>query len=303
MSESPSNGRRTSPRVSPYQVVFAGAPFETEHFPAIQVEAEERGADAANPSQFLLLGSVGRILRELLPADSPGAAVEQYGKLLFQGYHFWRFGRRTFSLELPVIRHLVESSPRLGDWEMTSPHPAGYVQLPANLFWATITEPGPPEPVDGLFWTMIGQEDPAAPPFARLDVLLPLGVRPGRPGFSVVGVGTDLGPRPPGHEGEVNVRPDGRDFANVLPGGEIEGLYALVTEAEALKLVSLVFWYMARYPEAVRPVPAPDVTTKPGQLAEPDRPEARETETEAGAGAEIEGDRFIVRLVDDLTGG
>lgn len=253
MSKGPSHAEGGASRLTPYEIAFAGQPFESDHFPTIQAEIEERGTAAADPNRFLLLGSVGRLLRDLLPEGSPPGAVAEYSKLLYQGYHSWRFGRHRYALDAPVARYLVETTPRVGDWKVIPPHPAGYLQLPANLFWATASPPQPPEPVDGFFWTMIGEEDPLDPPYARLDALLALGVRAGRPGFTVVDVAAELADQPPGHWADADARPGSPDFENVLPGGEIEGLYALVTEAEALKLISLVFWYAAQHPEALLP--------------------------------------------------
>lgn len=253
MSNGPNHAERRAPRRTPYEIAFAGQPLESDHFPTIQAEIEDRATDAADPHQFLLLGSVGSLLHDLLPEDAPPGAVDEYGRLLFHGYHFWRFGRRQYNLDAPVARYLVETTPRVGGWEATPPHPAGYLQLPANLFWATASHSQPHEPVDGFFWTMIGQEDPLNPPYARLDALLALGVRAGRPGFTVMEVAAELAARPLSHWADADARPDSPDFENVLPGGEIQGLYALVTEAEALKLISLLFWYVAQHPGVLSP--------------------------------------------------
>jgi hypothetical protein len=46
-------------------------------------------------------------------------------------------------------------------------------------------------------------------------------------------------------------REGGEDFATTLPGGELDGLYSVVTVAEALKLAARAFAYMARTPEAL----------------------------------------------------
>ncbi|MDQ3310315.1 MAG: hypothetical protein M3497_09345, partial [Gemmatimonadota bacterium] len=46
-------------------------------------------------------------------------------------------------------------------------------------------------------------------------------------------------------------REQGRDFANILPGGELGGLYSVVTDAEVLKLAVSALWYVDRHPEDV----------------------------------------------------
>ncbi len=248
-------------RATPYELVFGEGAFESEHFPAIQAEAQERGVDATDPERFVMLASVGALLREL-PAEGGGAAaLQELGLLLFQGYHFWRFGRRVYVVERGLARRLLARPPAVGEWELTPPHPAAYLQLPRSLLWARIAETAPAEPVDGLFWTMAGRADPAAPPYARLEALLALGLRSDRPGLSVVAVSAPLRGGS-GHWADVRARdvatgatgvPGTADFANVLPGGELGGLHSLVNEAEVLKLISLVFWHAATYPDSVVP--------------------------------------------------
>lgn len=230
-----------SARPTPYALVFAAGHFEDEAFPWIAEEGEARGVPSADPARFLLLGQVGRLLRELLPGGAGGEEAERYGMLIFQAYHFWRFGKRVLALDEAKARAVVESTAPLGAWALHPPAPAGYVQLPRHLFWARVEEGATPEPVDGFFWTMVGTEDPARPPYRRLDVLLVLGMYPGRPGFSTIAVGAELESAPEGHWGDVQGRREGEDFSNILPGGELQGWHGLVTEVEVLKLVSRIF--------------------------------------------------------------
>ena len=75
---------------------------------------------------------------------------------------------------------------------------------------------------------------------------------PGRPGFSVAPLSMEL-EQPAGHWGDAQMRGDTTDFANVLPGGELQGLHALESTGEVWKLVSRVFWYHAQYPTALNP--------------------------------------------------
>lgn len=243
------------PHLTPYELAFGHAYFEEDRFPGIREEAEGRGVVTWRPDQFMLLGEVGHLLQELMPEDDESAewreAFERYGQLLFHAYHFWRFGRQLYVVEESLARWLAGDDIEVGVWEMTPPAPAGYVRLPKNLFWARVEEGETPEPVDGFFWTMVGTEDPAHAPYERLDQLLILGMRVGRPGFGMIPVGTELVAAPVGHWGDADARPDGPDFGNILPGGELQGYHALVTEAEALKLLSRVFWYVATRPASV----------------------------------------------------
>lgn len=254
-------------RLTPYELVFGDGGFETGAFARILGEVEARGGGGSSPERFLVLESVGAELRELA-GDGAGADVYGwYGALLYQAWNFWRFGRRVLAVEETPARRLVESEAMVGAWELSPPHPAGYVQLPRHLFWARVEEEAAPEPVDGFFWTMPGRDDPETPPFDRLDVLLVLGMRPGRPGFGTIPVGVELGGVRPGHWADADARPTGDDFANVLPGGELHGWFGLVAELEVLKLVSRIFRYVAVHPAAVGEPVEPAPSTMPGGAA------------------------------------
>ncbi len=247
-------------RLTPYELVFGEGAFEAEHFPAIQADARERGVVTWDPDRFVLLASVGTLLRELTPEGTGADGLRELGLLLFQGYHFWLHGRRVYAVERALAKRLLAQPPAVGEWELSPPHPAGYLQLPRNLLWARVAASAPAEPADGLFWTMVGREDPLLPPYERLDALLALGLRSDRPGLSVIPVAARL-PAGPGHWADVRAReadpgaPQSPDFGNVLPGGEIGGLHSLVNEAEVLKLVSLLF-RQAATPGAVGPAGA-----------------------------------------------
>ncbi|HEX7091352.1 MAG TPA: hypothetical protein VF192_14515 [Longimicrobiales bacterium] len=274
-------------RLTPYELVFADTELERDGFPALREEAEARGADVTVPERLLLLATAGRLLRELGATD---ATLEPVGMLLFQAYHFWDVGKRVYVLEPALARALAEGAPGVlreiagrAPPAAAAPHapapaaphapapaaphapaaaalhppaPAGYLQLPRNLFWARVDEAATPEPVDGLFWTMAREGDAGGPP-ARLDLLLALGLWPGRPGLSVIPVAEPLAGRSLADLALARARPDGADFANVLPGGELEGLFALTTPAEVLKLFALVWSYVERHPDAVGDAVAP----------------------------------------------
>lgn len=246
-------GTGVEARLTPYELAFADTSFEAEGFPAIREEAEARGVDDSTPESFLLLAATGRLLREL---DATGAALEPVGMLLFHSYHFWRDGKRLYVVEPELARALPRMTVAADALEFGPPGPAGYVQLPRNLYWARVDEATAPEPVDGFFWTMKGAAAGSGST-ARVDVLLALGLRLGRPGFSVIPVGEPLHGRSLVTWASAKARPEGEDFANVLPGGELGGLFAVTTAAEALKLFALVAWHVARHPESVSDVVAP----------------------------------------------
>lgn len=242
-------------RLTPYELVFEVPVIEEQYFPAIREEIQATGADADVPDRFVMLTTAGRLVHELIPdavsEEEAGERAREMGHLLFHAYQFWRFGKPVFELDEALARRLASDPPMVGAWELTPPEPAGYLQLPRNLFWSRVSDDTPPEPVDGLFWSLIGREDPKVPPYERVDVLLVLGLRPGRPGFGVIDVAGDLPGFAPGHWADVVGRPEGEDFANILPGGELDALHALTLPAEVLRLLSLVFWQVAVDPRAV----------------------------------------------------
>lgn len=253
-----------SARLTPYELAFDVERFERDVFPAIRAEAEERATALVAPDALFMLGSTARVLRELQPGpppanDSdepalpPADAVRQYGSLLFHAYRFWSAGRRVFTLTEELVRHLAGIA-SVGAWDLVTPADAGYVQLPKHLVWARIGEDAAPEAIDGFFWSRADQA--AGPASARLDLLVALGLHPGRPGFSVVEATAQLPAPPPGHWGDLDAREAGPDFANILAGGDLRGLLALTSPAEVLKLVSRVFYHIHAHPGAVGPLVA-----------------------------------------------
>jgi hypothetical protein len=241
------------PYLTPYELAFGDPGFETRIFPGILREAEAMHEDPARRDRFGFLGRVSEALRDLVPPDAPLEMLEEYRGLFFQAFNFWRFGRRLFSLEQSVARYLVEAPPQLDGWDFVLPHPSLYVQLPPRLFWASIATDAAPEPVDGFFVTMARGHDPLGPAYGDLNVLMVLGVRRDRAGFSVIPFDTEVGPgisdtwmEAPGREGAA-------DFANILPGGEMAGLYSILTNTEALKLLARTLWYIQSHPGLITP--------------------------------------------------
>src|SRR5690606_32011032 len=89
-----------------------------------------------------------------------------------------------------------------------------------------------------FFWSSPGANAQAAGD--RLDLLFALGVRAGRPGLSLFDIALDTTAKL-SEWATVDARPDGTDFENVLPGGELQGYHAITVGAEALKLATLCF--------------------------------------------------------------
>ena len=241
----------TAPRLTPFELVFSAENFELRVFPSITAEAEQRETDPAHHDQFQLLAAAGNAIRDVVPEDAPPDALEQYRALLYHAYNFWRFGKRLFLVETPVVRYLVEAAPKLSDWELAMPYPSLYVQLPANLFWGSISPGITPEPIDGFFVTSAVGEDALGVPFQRVAVLVVLGIRRDRAGFSVVPFDTETGPGIVADWATAQGREGARDFQNVLPGGEIAGLYSILTTSEVLKLLGRVLWYVDLHPDQV----------------------------------------------------
>ncbi|HEX6038858.1 hypothetical protein [Longimicrobium sp.] len=244
----------TAARLTPYELAFLEGDFETRVFPGIQEEAEARREDPARRERFAFLAAGGEAIRDIIPPDAPPEMLEEYRALFYHAFNFWRFGRRLYVVDAAVARYLVEGTPTLTDWELSAPYDSLYIQLPPNLFWASIGTDVPPEPVDGFFVTVAREQDPLGLPFTDVQVLMVLGIHRLRAGFSVIAFDTEAGQGIPPVWAEPG-RDRGRDFENVLPGGEMAGLYSILTTAEAFKLVARVLWYVQNHAEDVTGAP------------------------------------------------
>lgn len=227
-----------SERESPYDLFFRRGRIDFEtRFQAVREEAEQRGVVVDDPERFVMLGSVGALLREMVldeaAADDagelwqalPAHAIAQAGALLYHAYRFRDAGARVLSLDELTTRALLAAPSAAAD-PVAFPD-AGYLQLPRNLVWARADEDGPAEPLDGFFFAA-GR---------RFDLLLALGVRPRRPGFTAIPLAVE--PQALAGITRAPAREGGADFANILPGGEIDRLFGLTSPAEALKLAAL----------------------------------------------------------------
>lgn len=259
------------PRLTPYEMVFAGEQFEASLFPRLREDAQLFGMSPVHADQFPQIPGVAEAVRDVLPPDAPADAVEQYRMLLYHAFNFWCYGKRVYLVEPAVARYLVEAAPAMVEWELDLPYRSLYIQLPARLFWASISPDTPPEPVDGMFLTCADVTDTPGRPFKRLSVLVVLGIRRDRAGFSVIPFDTEAGPGIARVWAETEGRAGGVDFENILPGGEIQGLYSILTAAEVLKLLARVIWYVDQHPEDAAQETAPERhgVDRPGDLPLP----------------------------------
>jgi hypothetical protein len=240
--------------MTPYELVFGDTGFPTRVFPALEREAAEHGTDPARRDRFAFLTVAEDALRELVPPDAPPEMLDQFRAIFFHAFNFWRAGEPLLTMEPAVARYLVEAAPEMAGWELALPHPSVYLQLPANLFWASVAVDATPEPVDGVFAVQVRDQDPLGSAFRRLEVLLVLGIRRDRAGFSVMPFDTEVGPGITRVWAETPGREGSGEFASILPGGEMAGLYSILTTAEALKLLARALWFAEAHPENVLPM-------------------------------------------------
>lgn len=235
-------------RITPFELAFPDREQADGLVTDVRAEAETRGADVQDWGAFNMLASVAGFLQNLREPDAPPEAFMDYGALAYHAYHFLAAEAPVFVVQTHVARYLVDGGAEADRVE--APAPAGYAQLPRNLFWIDSGAEGEAaEAVDGFFW-FLGDD-------GLLRVLLAVGMREGRPGLGVVRM-----PEVPFAEAptwlRADIRSEGRDFATTLPGGELEGLYSLTTSGEVLKLAARLFAYMAGVPEGVGPLSRTD---------------------------------------------
>ncbi|NIN72387.1 MAG: hypothetical protein GTO46_10820 [Gemmatimonadetes bacterium] len=228
-------------RITPYELAFGEERFAAHAFPALADEGERRGVSTWRYDRFTQLERVAALLEQVLPDNAEPGAVEQHLRILYHSYHFWSAGCPIYAFEAPVLRSLIEVPPDLREWSLSAPAPSLYIELPKNLFWAQVTEPGPPEPVEGMFAAREADR-----PEAEADILVVLGVRTDRPGFSVAGL--RLGP------GQAHQLVEPAQFQSDIPGAEQAGLYSLQRHSEAAALALRTLWYLDAYPASCEAV-------------------------------------------------
>lgn len=229
-------------RYTPYEMIFGVELLADQEFRAIAEEASRRGIMPSRRDHFAGYERVGTLLRRLVPDTLEPAALESYLDILFHSYHFWNAGCPLYAFEAEVARDLIATPPNLEGWGIQAPHPSLYIELPRSLFWAAVTEGEPPEPVEGLF-VRLGPDQPPA----EFDLLMALGMRPERPGFSVAALTATL-------EDTLASEESGA-FRSDIPGADLAGIYSLQRPFEALLLVLRLLWYLDVYRDATEAVP------------------------------------------------
>ena len=216
-------------RAHPYDLIFS--PELDSRLDAIVDEAAARDVDTMNADQLGMLISSGEVLRELLPDDAPPDAIQQVARLVFHCFHFRAAGKQTLEITEDVLRELLSTGFVAGPAKFAPPADAGYVMLPRNRVWSRITDDAQAEALDGFFFT--GE-----------NILFVLGLMQGRPGFSIMEVNAADAAGEATSIADLRARGEGDDFANVLPGGELQGHFAITNTAEALKLAARCFWQL-----------------------------------------------------------
>lgn len=229
-------------RLTPYEMVFGVDGLAEREFPALAEELHRRGLVAERRDQFAG-DRVSDLLQRLAPEGSEPAALERHLELLFHSFNFWRAGCPVFAFEAAALRDLIARPPELGGWRVRAAQPSLYLELPLNLVWAAVAAEGAPEPLEGVFVHLDPREKSV-----RTHLLIVLGMRPDRPGFSAAAVDVELERLSDLEE------PDA--FHSDIPGAELAGLYSLHQSSEALLLVVRALWYLDRYPESARSVTA-----------------------------------------------
>lgn len=225
-------------RITPYELAFPDRSVTQDFLARIDAEVSRSGTDPNDPHSFVTMDAVGAFVRGLEGPDAPPAAVHHLGALVYHGVQFTRADHPLYLLSTAAARYLVEGKP---DGLPKPISPAGYLQLPQHLFWAEASDAAP-QSVDGIFWTVVADR--------VLHTLIVTGLRPDRPGLDVVPL-----PEAPLEEAEtwlaVDVRREGADFANALPGSDIDRLYSFQATGEILKLLARFFAYVGRTPSAL----------------------------------------------------
>lgn len=237
MGRATGGGRRT-----PYEMLFGGEGLAESHFGAIRDEAREAGVDTARRDLFAQLRAVSGLLRELVPESAEPASLDRYLEILHHCFLFWDGGCRYYAFDEAAIRSIISDAPDLTGWSPRTDHPALYIEMPQNLCWAAVVEGEPPEPVEGMFVSRRPGRSAG-----DVDVLMVLGIRPNRPGFSVTELAANL-------EMTSDIaEPDA--FASDIPGADLADLYSLQRSGEVVLLLLRMLWYIETYPAASELLP------------------------------------------------
>ena len=221
-------------RPTPYDIVFGPEVFETKIFPAIRSDWDAAAAATDATGAFLTRTTVTEVLADLLPEDDADPqATRSTGLFLYHAYHYWLTGKEQIEVTGERLEELLADDGN-STTALLPPAVAGYAQLPRNAFWAQTAEGVPAEPIDGFFWTRLESGSATMP----LDLLFVLGVRSGRGGVSLIEVHAG---DPEREWAQEIARADAEDFANILPGGELQNYRGVRTTRAAMRLAGLVF--------------------------------------------------------------
>lgn len=220
-------------RFTPYELAFPTLDRLVELIVRIEEEANNQGVDLSDLNTFLAMGTVDAFVREIQGSNAPPKTVHQYITLVFHAVHFHQAGCPIYLLSENVTRDLVKNHQ---GGQPTPPESSGYMQLPQHLLWISDVDSSAPESIDGIFWVLSSHE--------TLHSLLIAGLRPERPGFTIVPV-----PEAPVSDASswvgAVVRNGMDDFSSQLPGSELDQLHALETSGEVLKLLARFFAYVS----------------------------------------------------------
>lgn len=207
-----------STRPTPFDLVFG--PLAEERFPPIRSALEVSHGDPRDRDAFLMVRDVIQLVHDLRPDEGMGEEIGQLAALLHHAYLFWLAGTPTLEITPAELTALLRHEASAPD-DAAAPPPAFYVQFPERRVWAEVVAGTSHEPLDGCFLALAGGDS--------LRVLATFGLRPDRPGLSVVEV---AGTRP-----SRLARPDGAPlFAPVLEGGAPAGLASITGGEELLEL-------------------------------------------------------------------
>lgn len=207
----------TATRPTPFDLVFDV--IARDRFPEIKASLESSSVDPGNRDAFLLDRHVVQVLRDIVPDEGVGEAVDQHVALLHNAYLFWHGGQRITRLSREATDSLLSQSAENGHSRADS---TVYVQFPERTLWAQINEGAPHEPLDGVFVTPVDDQ------FRVLGIF---GMHPDRIGFSVAEV---TGPR------LTQAKRDNGTalFAPILPGGAAANLYSVDGAPELVELAA-----------------------------------------------------------------
>ena len=213
-------------RVDPFDLAFRAA--VDERFATIRAEAEHSRRDVTDRAQFASMRSVQHLLGEL---EDPAAierdpeAAEEYMAVLYAVYRYWAAGCRRVTVVRATLERALDAAPAATLPEV--PSGACYFQLPERWFWGRVGADAPHEPVDGLFVAKGGHG-------REVSILMVLGLRANRPGFSQVSIRTTPDEVVAAHR-EARTPP----FAPAMEGGMAAGFRSVTTAAEVLDLARI----------------------------------------------------------------